>query len=700
MDSLQGTDLSVSDGSTSPSDASEGTDGIIRQMSDTLANKIAAGEVVQRPASVAKELIENAVDAGASSIELIVKDAGSTLVQVIDDGCGMSRADARRCFDRHATSKIRSIDDLDRIRTLGFRGEALASIGSIAQVDLKTKRVEDDIGTEVRVEGGEIVHVRPCATQNGTSIAVRNLFYNVPARRNFLKTPATELKHLTDTFRFLSLAHPGTAFRMEHKDRSLYDLVAAPMDSGRLRALRRRVMDLMELDDDGLLLDVEDEAEDVSVCGLIINPSAGRLKKRGDQFLFVNERYVEDRYLSHAVRTGYGDVLPDKAFPFFALFLDLDPRRVDVNVHPTKAEVKFDDESGMYGFIKSAVRQALARAHRTPQFQSSASARGSTSRDRTSGSGRQAGSDGPHTENAGTDGDGTATDRTGVPTSFKPRNRSGTSQDARSTRGRSTGRSTGNQSSSGGGSSSRTDASSSSRMSGSSSGAAPRNRRRHRSRSGAQDETVGEGSSGDLTRELYRRPEEGEASIGPVWSLHGRYLLTPTEHGLLLVDQRAAHVRVLYEQALEQLRSQESGESQQLLFPQTVELDAAEEALLEEWLPELRALGFDLERLSGRTVQIRGVPVQVRNEDESSILRTVMDALRAGEAPSPEDRQQHLATAIARNSAVQRGDELSREERRSLIRRLMECEMPYADPGGTPTTLDLSLEEIERRFRQ
>jgi DNA mismatch repair protein MutL len=496
---------------------------------------------------------------------------------------------------------------------------------------------------------------------------------------------------------------------MEHKDRSLYDLAAATTDRGRLPALRRRVVDLMELDDDGVLLDVEDDAEDVSIRGLIINPSAGRLKKRADQFLFVNERYVEDRYLSHAVRTGYGDVLPDKAFPFFALFLDLDPRRVDVNVHPTKAEVKFDDESGMYGFIKSAVRQALARAHRTPQFQSSTSSDASMSRSRTSGSDRQAGDGDPDPQGNRTDGDGSAADRTGVPTSFQPRDRAGSSQDGGIQNGGSTGSSTGRPSPLGGRSSSRTDATSRSRPSGSSSGGSSSggsssggtspNRPRHR-RQRSQGEAVGEGRSGDLTRELYRQPEEGEASIGPVWSLHGRYLLTPTEHGLLLVDQRAAHVRVLYEQALEQLRTQESGESQQLLFPQTVDLDAAEEAMLEEWLPELQALGFDLERLSGRTVQIRGVPVQVRNEDESSILRTVMDALRAGEAPSPEDRQQHIATAIARNSAVQRGDELSREERRSLIRRLMECEMPYADPGGTPTTLDLSLEEIERRFRQ
>ncbi|PEN12992.1 DNA mismatch repair protein MutL [Longibacter salinarum] len=664
-------------------------------MSDTLANKIAAGEVVQRPASVAKELIENAVDAGASSIDLIIKDAGSTLVQVIDDGCGMSRADARRCFDRHATSKIRSIEDLDRIRTLGFRGEALASIASISQVDLKTKRVEDDVGTDVRVEGGDVVHVQPCAAPNGTSIAVRNLFYNVPARRNFLKTPATELKHLTDTFRFLSLAHPGIAFRMEHKDRSLYDLPSISTDGGPLAALRQRVVDLMELDDDRSLLNVEDEASQVSVRGLVIDPTAGRRKKKGDQFLFVNERYVEDRYLSHAVRKAYGDLLPEKAFPFFALFLEMDPRRVDVNVHPTKAEVKFEDESGIYGFLKSAVRQALATANHTPRFQSGRTDLSSASRSSDESASRSGGTSSPSSApDSDTSDDESSRPRfRGTPTSFQPRSGGGGASGESRSRRRKTFRSA----------DSLDEASSGSEGGPSGSGT----RRRSPGGSPSTDHTrsspsrdASDAQAGELTHELYRQPEDGEASIGPVWSLHGQYLITPTEHGLLMIDQRAAHVRVLYEQALGQLRSDGSGESQQLLFPQTVELDSVEDAMIDDWMPELKALGFDLERLSGRTVQVRGVPVHVRGEDESTILQTVMDQLREGTSLPAEERKEHIAKTLAHQSAVQRGQELSREERRSLIRRLMSCEMPYADPSGTPTTLDVSMEEIEQRFRQ
>lgn len=685
-------------------------------MSDTLANKIAAGEVVQRPASVAKELIENAVDAGAGSIELIVKDAGSTLVQVVDDGCGMSRGDARRCFDRHATSKIRSIDDLDRIRTLGFRGEALASIASIAHVDLKTRRVEDEMGTEVRVEGGEIAHIRPCAAPGGTSVAVRNLFYNVPARRNFLKTPATELKHLTDTFRFLALANPGVAFRMTHKGRPLYDLAAADTSNGSLRATERRIADLLELKDRSALLDVQDDTEDLSVEGFVFDPRVRRKKRKSDQFLYVNGRYVQDRYLSHAVRAAYGDLLPDKTFPFFALFLSMDPRRVDVNVHPTKAEVKFEDESGMYGFLKSAVRQSLAGAHQTPQFK--ASGRGATASSNASGgnsgtekrgassSATELGQASPQAKDDQAGADASITFRS-TPSSFQPRQKRG-SKDSASAHSPS-------------GNTPSTDAPGNSRRRGGS-GGGPGNRPTRRSSAGKPTrrshessnrkssnresgrESSGRRSSaaaGALTHELYRRSEEGgskDLSIGPVWSLHGRYLLTPTRHGLLVIDQRAAHVRVLYEEALEQLRHG-GGESQQLLFPKVVDLEPAEEALIEEWLPELEAVGFDVERMSGRSVSVRGVPTHIRDEDESTILQDVLETLRGGTSLASDQRFEHLARALARKSAVPRGAELSQRERRMLIRRLMDCEMPYADPTGTPTTLDLSLEEIDKRFR-
>ncbi len=687
-------------------------------MSDTLANKIAAGEVVQRPASVAKELIENAVDAGASSIELIVKDAGSTLVQVVDDGCGMSRADAKRCFDRHATSKIRSIEDLDRIRTLGFRGEALASIASIAQVDLKTRRVEDDMGTDVRVEGGDVQHVRPCAAPSGTSIAVRNLFYNVPARRNFLKTPATELKHLTDTFRSLALANPSVAFRMMHKNRPLYDVPAANASAGSLDATEQRVVDLLELDSGAPLLRVQDrvqdDPEDLSVEGVVFDPNVRRRKRKSDQFLFVNGRYVTDRYLSHAVRTAYGDLLPEKTFPFFALFLDMDPRQVDVNVHPTKAEVKFEDESGIYGFLKSAVRQALASAHNTPQFRKQEpDEEVSTAPSETRSEEAPAPPSSPNQSFS-------QTSPTSTPPNASPRSKSSTSP--RPSDGASSG--SGSPSSDSGtlgdGSSARNEPAESSPISfrgrpssfqpkeGSSSGSSSRKGSASSARSGATRGTsTGERAesvpeAGQFTRELYRRPDEeggGEPSIGPVWSLHGRFLLTPTQHGLLVINQRAAHIRVLYEEALSNLKD-EAGESQQLLFPQVIDLDPAEEALLEEWLPELEALGFDVERMSGRSISVRGVPVHIRDEDESSILRDLLEGLRDDTEPVADQRAHHMARTLAQKSAVPQCIDLSRAERRSLIRRLMHCEMPYADPTGTPTTLDLSLEEIEKRFRE
>ncbi|PSQ92408.1 MAG: DNA mismatch repair protein MutL, partial [Bacteroidetes bacterium QH_2_63_10] len=365
-------------------------------MSDRLANQIAAGEVVQRPASVAKELLENALDAGASSVEVLLKDAGSTLVQVVDDGCGMSPEDAERCFERHATSKVRSVDDLERIRTLGFRGEALASIAAVAQVTLKTKRVE----------GGEQVEKRPCAIPNGTSVAVRNLFYNVPARRNFLKTPATELKHLTQTVQSLALANPEVAFRLEHDEHEHYDLPAAP-DEDWPAATRARILGLFGDEHDDELVGVEDSSSDLTVRGFVGAPSFHR-KTRGEQFLFVNGRHVTDRYLSHAVKKAYGELVPDGAFPFFALFLTMDPRRVDVNVHPQKEEVKFDDQSGIYAFLRSAVREALGRVHVSPQL------------DEEGGDSEGADQDGSSTESAGSSSGRDGASHRSAPTSFQP----------------------------------------------------------------------------------------------------------------------------------------------------------------------------------------------------------------------------------------------------------------------------------------
>ena len=653
------------------------SEGLIEVMSDRLANQIAAGEVVQRPASVAKELTENALDAGASSIEVLLKDAGSTLVQVVDDGCGMGPGDAERCFERHATSKLRSVDDLERIRTLGFRGEALASIAAVAQVTLKTKRVEDDAGTLVRVEGGEQVAKRPCAIPSGTSVAVRNLFFNVPARRNFLKTPATELKHLTQTVQSLALANPGTAVRLEHDGHEHYDLPAAPDDDWHA-ATRARILGLFGGDHEGELVAVGDESSDLRLRGFVGAPSFHR-KTRGEQFLFVNGRAVTDRYLSHAVKKAYGELVPDGAFPFFALFLSMNPERVDVNVHPQKEEVKFDDQSGIYGFLRSAVRRALGRVHVSPQM------------DDEETSGERADTPGPEsdeTEGGGdaaspVSGDGTSSTRP-TPTSFQPRQSSEGASD--------------------------------------SSGTPPSGSSSRPSRPTNESPSV---SPGDQSDALYRPPDEGtESSSGdapasspprgerssstpgadgserserPVWGLHDTYVVTPTETGMMLVDQRAAHLRVLYERAQAHLRDQQ-GASQRLLFPHTVDLSPAEVELLDELRDDLDALGFELERLSGRTVSVRGVPADVPDGNEDTILETLLEQYRSAQGAVEDERREHLAKTMAQRSAVDRGQPLSEEERRALLNDLFDCEMPYADPTGTPTIVKFSMEELADRF--
>jgi len=648
---------------------STATEGIIEVMSDRLANQIAAGEVVQRPASVAKELIENSLDAGAESIEVLLKDAGSTLVQVIDDGCGMSPGDAERCFERHATSKVRSIDDLEGIRTLGFRGEALASIAAVAQVTLKTKRVEDDAGTLVQVEGGEQVENRPCAVPDGTSVAVRNLFYNVPARRNFLKTPATELKHLTETVQSLALANPDTAFRLEHDGHEHYDLPAAPHADWH-PATRTRILGLFGDEHEDELVGVQDASSDLTVRGFVGAPSFHR-KTRGEQFLFVNGRHVTDRYLSHAVKKAYGELLPDGAFPFFALFLTMKPERVDVNVHPQKEEVKFDDQSGIYAFLRSAVREALGRVHVSPQFdeESGDAEDGADEDDSPSESERSSGGDGSPNRS--------------TPTSFQPRRSPGDSSSGRQSSSRSSpSRSSGPE------------RSSSSVPPGDQSDAL------YRSPDREPDDSSPDPAPDESRESPESQPETAvrtDRDRRPVWGLHDTYIVTPTNTGVMIVDQRAAHCRVLYERARAHLQ-QQRGESQRLLFPHTIDLSPAEVDLLEELRDDLEALGFELERLSGRTVSVRGVPTDVPDGDEDAILEEILERYASAQNTMEDERREHLAKTMAQRSAVERGQPLSEAERRALLDDLFDCEMPYADPTGTPTIVKLSMEELADRF--
>ncbi len=600
----------------------EATDSLIRIMPESLANKIAAGEVVQRPASVVKELVENALDAGARHITVVLKDAGKTLVQVVDDGCGMSPADARLCFQRHATSKIRTIEDLERIRTLGFRGEALASIAAVARVELKTKRAQDASGYRVQIEGGHLITAEPCATANGTAVAVRNLFYNVPARRNFLKTPATEFKHIVETFQILALSHPEVGFTLTHDDVEVYRL-GPESDPSPAERLRRRIGTLFGPEYALQTIPVEETTSYLSMWGFLGRPELHR-KNRGEQFFFVNRRYVRHRYLEHAVTSSYEHLIPEGAHPFFVLFLELDPKHVDVNVHPTKAEVKFDDERGIYGVLRAIVRRALGMADLVPQIESAAAV--------------------------------------AMPAEVAQFI------------------------------------------------ATPRPE--------VSVETPLRMSHGEVSRRLYAvepvevapaprqtvlpssvRPETEEETPEHdtlIWQVHDRYILTQIRSGLLLIDQNAAHERILYERALRNLESG-FGLSQQLLFPQTLEFSPADLALIEELLPELRALGFDLERFSGRTVVVRGVPDDIRPGDERTMLEDLLAQYKAN-LPLRLPSRENLARSMARRNAIRPGTRLTEKQMRTLIDQLFLCETPYVSPTGRPTMIRLTLEELERRF--
>ena len=330
---------------------------IIRVLPDSIANQIAAGEVVQRPASAVKELIENAIDAGADKVQLIVKDAGKSLLQVIDNGCGMSVTDARMCFERHATSKIRKAEDLFAIRTMGFRGEAMASIAAIAQVELKTRRHEDELGTCICIEGSEVVSQEHVSSPAGTSISVKNLFYNTPARRNFLKGNPVEMRHIIDEFQRVALAHPEIFFTLHHDGNEVFHL---PKGS-----LKQRIVHLFGNTYNQKLVPVEEETTIIDLKGYIGKPEFAK-KTRGEQFFFVNNRFIKDPYLNHAVLTAYEELLPSDSYPLYALFIEIDPSKIDINVHPTKTEIKYQDEKALYAIIRSAVKRSLGKYNITP----------------------------------------------------------------------------------------------------------------------------------------------------------------------------------------------------------------------------------------------------------------------------------------------------------------------------------------------
>jgi DNA mismatch repair protein MutL len=578
---------------------------VIHLLPPEIANKIAAGEVVQRPSSVLKELLDNALDSGASRIVVTIHQAGRALIQVVDNGCGMSFDDIPNCFLRHATSKISTVEDLTNIRTLGFRGEAMASIASIAQVTLKSKRVEDTSGTEYETWGGEERAYRPVAIENGTSIAVRNLFFNVPARRAFLKTDATEMRHSLIIFQQMALANPDVAFELHDENETIYRLPAQDSLS--------RIADLFGKAYKASLIPIDEAAGFVRIHGFVSDPKLAR-KNRGEQFLFVNGRPFMHRHLTHQVLEQYRPWLRDDSFPFFTLSFELDPELVDVNVHPSKMEVRFEDERTVAGLTKSVVRRALNQRFAVPEQMPDM-----------------------------------YQDAFPVPDFNFPSPRFDVSD-----RGIST-------------------AQIPSRIN----------------------------LPPDMADRMYAVPNAPAAKpekTSGFWQLHDSYILTQTLTGMCVIDQSAAHRRILYEKALQSAETGLAG-TQQLLFPQSVEFSASDYSLLKQLLPDILRMGFDLTLISGNSVLINGVPADITMGDERNLLTSILQQYQQVHPSLKLKPREKLAMAYASKTAIPRGKHLGQAEMEALIDQLFSCESPYTDPMGKPTLVYLPLEEIRGRFR-
>lgn len=616
---------------------------IIKLLPDAVANQIAAGEVVQRPASAVKELLENAIDSGADKIQLIIKDAGKSLIQVIDNGCGMSATDARMCFERHATSKINKAEDLFAIRTMGFRGEAMASIAAIAQVELKTRRHEDELGSAIEIEGSIVIHQQPCATPAGTSISVKNLFYNIPARRNFLKSNPVETRHILDEFQRVALAHPEIYFTLHHDGQEVYHLPQTQ--------LKQRIIHLLGNHYNEKLVPVDEETTIIQVKGFVGKPSSAK-RTRGDQFFFVNNRFIKDAYLNHAVKIAFEQLLPDEYFPLYYLFIEIDPAKIDINVHPTKTEIKYQDEKAIYAIIRSAVKRSLGRYNITPTLDF----------------------------NQETAFQGMITDKpldeiTPPSIKFNP-DFNPFQEQQKSTKEIPFLRTIGEKQS------------------------VPTNWNTLYEIAYANEQKQ---SSFDVKEEkkITTGDEKIETISGrQVFQLHQRYIITQIKSGFMLVDQQAAHERILYERFLVQL-DQNKGLSQQSLFPQTVTLNTTDFALANELLPDLNALGFQIRDFGKNTLVVEGVPADLpENNDLAAMLEQLIEGFKNNHTILKLDKRDNLARTLAKNSAIKAGTNLETEEMNNLIDQLFACQSPNASIYGKQIIVKITLEELAEKFNK
>ncbi len=612
---------------------------IIRLLPDNIANQIAAGEVIQRPASAVKELLENSIDAGATNIKLIVKQAGKSLVQVIDNGCGMSDTDARMCFEKHATSKIRTADDLFNIRTMGFRGEALASIAAIAQVELKSRQTGEQLGTCIEIEGMKVLKQEPCQTPEGTSIAMKNLFFNVPARRNFLKSDAVELKNIIEEFQRIALAHPKIGFQLFNNDNEVYHL-----KSGNLK---QRIIALFGDNYAQKIVPVEEKSYALHVYGFVGKPEFSK-KTRGEQFIFVNNRFIKSAYLNHAVSAAFNEMIPQGSFPFYVLFMDIDPSKIDINVHPAKHEIKFEDEKLVYTFVNLGVKHALGAYSVSPSLDFNQE--------------HHLNSNNTFTE--------------------QPRTWLEITQHATTTR----------------------DA----KKFAPPSNFQPLTKREEGNLQNWQTlyDTVGKADTGNSkedvdstmpdTRQMATE-QEGYKEAVPPHQIQRRYIVSQIKSGFILIDQQAAHERIMYERYLRMLEKNRN-ESQRQLFPQSLDLNAADAQILLQILPEINSLGFDIQEFGKNSFVIHGFPADIIQENEKKMVEEMIEQYKMNAQVTKLSKRENLAKSLAYSSSIKAGKKLSVEEMKTLIDELFACENAFTAPNGRFTFITIGNDELEKRF--
>lgn len=615
----------------------------IKILPENISNKIAAGEVVQRPESVVKELMENSVDAGAKNIEVHIKQAGKVLIQVIDDGYGMSENDALISLERHATSKISSIDDLNNILTFGFRGEALSSIASVSIFELKTETHDSDIGIFIRVENDKLKHEKGSFAK-GTSIAVKNLFYNTPARRNFLKSHATELKHIIETFKKISLSHHKINFKFVNDDDIIFRFDAGTMEERIKQVFADNIFDA--------LVKVEEITEYISINGYISKPTYLN-KSKGEQYLYINGRFVTNKSINHAVFKAYDHLLEKGDYPFFILFITLDPKKVDINVHPSKLEVKFEEEKNIYNLVLAVIKKSLGHYDLIPNIEFGEEDNSDRLKNKYAN---------PSSQNDFSDRPDFISSQNRRPE--KPKSYSDAEIDLLFN---------------------------------------SLNKDIKRTTSGERfDHPFDEE---DKSKEIYHTPipeetnreEDLRADKTFLVSLHNKYILTPIKSGLMIIDAHVAHERILYEQAINSF-SANLPFTQQLLFSQTIQLDPADYQLVKELESHLTKLGFAIKFFSKNVVVIDGVPGDIKVGTEVEAFQGILEEYKKNELEKQLEQRDNLAKSYSCKAAIKAGDKLSEREMRILVDKLFATTMPYVCPHGRPIIVKIPLTEFDKRF--